>query len=328
MDLSTTYLGLKLRNPLVVGASPFCDQVATAHALEDAGAAAVVMRSLFEEQFDPGDVPSPLDAGPVAPAETDAVPADFSEYVLTPEQYLRQLALLKRSLKIPVIASLNAARPGSWLDFARRMEAAGADAIELNLYRVVTDPELSAESVNLEMVHAVATVAGGVRIPVAVKLSPFHSAVVQLAIALELAGAAGMVLFNRFYQSDISLADLTVRPVLRLSNPSELLLRLRWLAILSPHLRGSLAATGGIHSSGDMVKALLAGAHAVQLVSILLREGPRYVTILLQGLTRWMKDQGYASLHEFRGRLNLSRCPDPAALERANYVRTLQLWRS
>lgn len=327
MDLSTTYLGLKLRNPLVVGASPFCDQVATAHALEDAGAAAVVMRSLFEEQFAEGS-PAPLDAEPSEPAAEDAVPAAFADYVLTPEQYLRQLALLKRSLRIPVIASLNASRPGSWLDFARRIEDAGADAIELNLYRVVTDPELSAESVNLEMVHAVATAAGGVRIPIAVKLSPFHSAIVQLAIALELAGSAGVVLFNRFYQSDISLADLTVRPVLRLSNPSELLLRLRWLAILSPHLRGSLAATGGIHSSGDMAKALLAGAHAVQLVSILLREGPRYATILLQGLTRWMKDQGYTSLHEFRGRLNLSRCPDPAALERANYVRTLQLWRA
>lgn len=328
MDLSTTYLGLKLRNPLVVGASPFCDQVATAHALEDAGAAAVVMRSLFEEQFEPVGVTPPLDASPAAADDAGEVAADFSEYVLTPDQYLRQLRLLKRSLRIPVIASLNASHAGSWLDFARRIEDAGADAIELNLYRVVTDPEMSAEHVDLEMVHAVATVAGGVRIPVAVKLSPFHSAVVQLAIALELAGAAGVVLFNRFYQSDISLAELAVHPVLRLSNPSELLLRLRWLAILSPHLRGSLAATGGVHSSTDIVKALLVGAHAVQVVSILLREGPRYVTVLLQGLTRWMKEQGYASLHEFRGRLNLSRCPNPAALERANYVRTLQLWRA
>lgn len=325
MDLSTTYLGLKLRNPLVVGASPFCDHVATAHALEDAGAAAVVMRSLFEEQLEATDdcLPPPF-GGPPVP---DAPPAEFAEYVLSPEGYLRQLRMLKTSLAIPVIASLNAAHPGSWLDFARRLEDAGADAIELNIYRVITDPEMSAEHVDLEMIHAVAAVAGGVRIPVTVKLSPFHSALAQLAVALELAGAGGVVLFNRFYQSDISLGELSVEPVLRLSDSSELLLRLRWLAILSPHLRGSLAATGGVQSSGDIAKALLAGAHAVQLVSILLREGPRYLTVLLSGLTRWMREQGYESVHEIRGRLNLARCPNPAALERANYIRTLQLWR-
>lgn len=324
MNLSTTYLGLKLRNPLVVGASPFCDNLASAHALEDAGAAAVVMRSLFEEQLEASAGTSADRVGSVADATGEV---DFAEYILSPDQYLRQLRLLKRSLAVPVIASLNAAHPGAWLDFARRMEDAGADAIELNLYRVVTDPEMSAEHVDLEMIHAVAAVAGALCIPVAVKLSPYHSALAQLTVALELAGAGGFVVFNRFYQSDIDGHELTVAPVLRLSDSSELLLRLRWLAILSPHLRGSLAATGGVHSPNDIAKAMLAGAHAVQLVSILLREGPRYLAVLLSGLVRWMREQGYENTREIRGRLNVANCRDPAALERANYIRTLQLWR-
>lgn len=325
MDLTTTYLGLKLRNPCVVGASPFCDSLAMAHALEDAGAAAVVMRSLFEEQFQP-DVPQP--AHPSLGGEFEVQREEIAEYVLSPAQYLGQLRRLKGSLAIPVIASLNATQSGPWLDFARALEDAGADAIELNLYRVVTDPGTSAEEVELEMIHAAAAVAGAVNIPVSVKLGPFHSAVAQLATALELAGAAGVVLFNRFYQSDVNIDDVAVQPILRLSDPSELPLRLRWLAILSPHLQGSLAATGGIHSSSDIAKCVLTGAHAVQLVSILLKQGPRYLTVILNGLLRWMREQGYKDLADFRGRLNLANCRHPAALERANYISALQLWRT
>lgn len=325
MDLTTSYLGLKLRNPLVVGASPFCDTLALAHGLEDAGAAALVMRSLFEEQIESA---WPPESAPGAPPVPEPVQADCPDYVMSPAQYLAQLRRLKSSLAIPVIASLNASQAGPWLDFAQQLEEAGADAIELNLYRVVTDPGVSAEEVDLEMIHAAAAVAGAVDIPVAVKLGPFHSAVAQLATTLELAGVSGVVLFNRFYQSEIDLAEVTVQPTLKLSDATELPLRLRWLAILSPHLRGTLVGNGGIHSAGDIVKCLLAGAHAVQVVSVLLKQGPHYLTTLLDGLSRWMRDQGYGNIAEFRGRLNLANCRNPAALERANYVRTLQLWRT
>ena len=232
--------------------------------------------------------------------------------------------MLKTQLTIPVIASLNGHQPGVWTEFAARLERAGADAIELNFYQVVTDPAIAADQVETEMLRTVSEVATAVRIPVAVKLSPFHSSLAQLAIALELAGAAGIVVFNRFFQPDVDPESLEVRPVLRLSEPSELLLRLRWLAILSPQVRGSLAVSGGVHTAADAVKALLTGAHAVQVVSVLLRHGPLALRTLLRGLETWMEQQGFAELADFRGRLNLARCRDPSAYERANYIRTLQ----
>jgi dihydroorotate dehydrogenase (fumarate) len=329
MNLNTEYLGLKLRNPLIVGASPFCDNTAVAQQLEDAGAAAIVMRSLFEEQIDAEaralvhNVESVADSNPEG---TSYFPA-FSEYQLAPDNYLRQLEDLKATLKIPVIASLNGYRPGGWTDYARRFEAAGADALELNLYQLVTDPVQTAESVEKGMLETVGAVTSSVKIPVAVKLSPFHTAPAQFALALEQAGAKGVVLFNRFYQPDFNLEELEVSPQLRLSEPGELLLRLRWLAILSPHLRGSLAASGGVHASNDVVKALLAGAHGVQLVSVLLRYGPHVLTTILGGLTTWMTDNGYDNVDQLRGALNLKRCPDAAAFERANYIKILQSWR-
>jgi dihydroorotate dehydrogenase (fumarate) len=247
-------------------------------------------------------------------------------YQTTPEQYLRRLEQLKRSVTIPVIASLNGHQPGVWTDFARSLEGAGADAIELNCYRIVTDPEIAADQVETEMLAAVREVTAAVRIPVAVKLSPYHTAMAQLAIALELEGAAGLVLFNRFYQPDVDTETMEVRPALRLSDPGELLLRLRWLAILSPRLRCSLAATGGVHSAADAIKALLTGAHAVQVVSVLLQHGPKMLHALRTGLVKWMLLHNYTKLDQFRGQLNLARCPDPAAFERANYIRVLQSW--
>jgi dihydroorotate dehydrogenase (fumarate) len=329
MNLTTSYLGLTLRNPIVVGASPFCDNTMAARRLEDAGAAAIVMRSLFEEQIDAEQ--RALVHHLETPAESNAESTSFfpaySEYQLAPDHYLRQLEHLKRSLTIPVIASLNGCRPGGWTDYARKFEAAGADAMELNLYQLVTDPALSANDVEADMLNTVREVARAVRIPVAVKLSPFHTAPVQFALELEAAGAAGVVVFNRFYQPDFDLEDLEVTPQLRLSDPTELLMRLRWLAILSPHLRGSLSASGGVHAAGDVVKALLAGAHTVQLVSALLKHGPHYLTTVLSGLVAWLTDHGYESVDQLRGAMNLRRCPDPAAFERANYIRILQSWR-
>ena len=329
MNLNTSYLGLTLRNPLVVGASPFCDNTFVARQLEDAGAGAIVMRSLFEEQIDAEQraLHHHVEGSAESNAEALSYFPAYSEYQLAPDHYLRQLEHLKASLSIPVIGSLNGCRPGGWTSYARKMESAGADALELNLYQLVTDPTLAGDDIEADMLQTVRDVAASVKIPVAVKLSPFHTAPANFAHALETAGARGVVLFNRFYQPDFSLEDLEVHPQLRLSDPSELLLRLRWLAIISPHLRGSLSATGGVHTSADVVKALLAGAHTVQLVSVLLRNGPRILTTILHGLKTWLADHGYADMEQLRGAMNLQRCPDPAAFERANYIRILQSWR-
>ena len=329
MNLTTNYLGLKLKNPFVVGASPFCDNLDAAIRLEDAGASAIVMRSLFEEQIDYEQraLSYLLETPAESFAEATSYFPGYSEYQLTPDHYLRQLGHLKSTLKIPIIASLNGCRPGGWTDYARRLEQAGADAIELNLYQLVTDPRASAMEVEESMRATVKDVVGTVKIPVAVKLSSFHTAPAQFAMSLEQAGAKGVVLFNRLYQPDFNLEDLEVQPHLRLSDSSELLLRLRWLAVISPHLRGSLACSGGVHTKEDVIKALLAGAHTVQLVSVLLKQGPGVLTMLLEGLRHWMAEHEYADINELRGALNLKRCPDPAAHERANYIRILQSWR-
>jgi len=322
MNFATQYLGLKLRSPLIVGASPFCDDVGQALQLQDAGAAALVMRSLFAEQITPPLRPDP----PLNPDPTKPVPdfPEFAEYQLSPAQYLRQLHHLKKVLTIPLIVSLNGHHPGPWVDFGQQLRDAGADAIELNFYQVVTDTTRAGDEIESEMLRVVGQLANAVKLPIAVKLSPYHTSIAQLAIALELEGAAGIVLFNRFYQPDIDTDELAVQAQLRLSDPGELLLRLRWLAILSPQLRGSLAVTGGVHDCRGVVKALLAGAHAVQLVSVLLKQGPHMLSALTQDLQVWMARHNFEDIEAFRGRLNLSRCSDPAAYERANYIRILQ----
>jgi dihydroorotate dehydrogenase (fumarate) len=329
MNLETTYLGLKLGNPLIVGASPFSDNIHVACQLQDAGASAIVMRSLFEEQIDAEEraLLNAMDLPADCNAEATSYFPNFSDYQLSPRRYLNQIEHLRSALTIPVIASLNGCRPGGWTDYAARMEAAGASAIELNLYQLVTDPTIDANQVEAQMIETVSLVTSAVRIPVCVKLSPFHTSPTYFALELERAGAAGVVLFNRFYQPDFNIEELDVNPELKLSDPSELLMRLRWLAILSPHVRGSLAATGGVHSGDDVIKALLAGAHAVQLVSVLLRHGPRLLSTLQNSLRNWMGEHGYTSVDELRGALNLRRCPNPAAFERANYQRILQTWR-
>lgn len=329
MNLTTQYLGLTLENPLVVGASPFCDNTAVARQLQDAGAAAIVMRSLFEEQIDSEQraLLHHVETSAESTAEATSFFPSFSEYQLSPDHYLRQIEHLKASLTIPVIASLNGCRPGGWTEYAQRFEAAGADAIELNLYQLVTDPAVAGDEIEADMRETVASVAKAVKIPVSVKLSPFHTSPANFVAELEGVGAKGVVIFNRFYQPDFDIEELEVQPQLRLSDPSELLLRLRWLAILSPHLRGSLAVSGGVHATEDIVKSLLAGAHAVQLVSVLLRNGPRILSTLVSGLQHWLTERGYENLDQVRGALNLGHCPDPAAFERANYIRILQSWR-
>lgn len=325
MPLTTDYLGLRLNTPFIIGASPLCDHVQLARRLEDAGAGAVVMRSLFKEQIHAAAKAAAFEVdSPAEPAESFP---EFADYQFSPEQYLRQLEALKRNLSIPVIASLNGYERGAWIDIAARLEQAGADAIELNFYRIVADPSIAADQVEIEMLEVVELICESVRIPVSVKLSPFHTAMAQLVVALELAGASGVVLFNRFYQPDINVDDLEVQPLLRLSDPQELLLRLRWLAILSPQVRGSLAATGGVHTSAGAIKAILTGANAVQLVSVVLKHGPGVISTLIAGMQSWMRGRGYANIDDFRGALNSRRYHDAAAFERANYIRTLQSWK-
>ena len=329
MKLTTNYLGLKLRNPLIVGASPLADNTHVALQLQDAGVGAIVMRSLFEEQIDYEQraLTHHIESSAESSSEATSFFPRYEEYQFTPDNYLRQIGELKKTLEIPIIASLNGYRPGYWTDYARNLEQAGADAIELNLYQLVTNPEVSGEEIESDMLKTVSSVTSSVKIPVTIKLSAFHTSIAQFILSLEQAGAAGSVIFNRFYQPDLDIEELEAEPQLKLSDSSELLLRLRWLAIISPHLKGSLGATGGVHTTEDLVKTLMAGADGVQLVSVLLKQGPKAITSLLKGLEDWMSEHGYESIDELRGAMNLSRCPDPSAFERANYQRILQSWK-
>ena len=330
MDLSTTYLGFRLPHPLMPGASPMVDSLDTVQRLEEAGAAAIVMHSLFEEQIlqEQWATIYHMDVHAESFGEALSYFPRPGEFALGPEQYLAQIARIKKAVHIPVIASLNGTTAGGWVEYARRMEEAGADALELNVYYLATDPEEPAATVEQRTLDILRTVKQTVSIPVAVKLSPFFSSLAHFATELDVAGADALILFNRFYQPDIDIEQLEVTPRLELSNSSELLLRLRWLAILSEKVRCSLAVTGGVHTARDAIRAIMAGAHAVQMVSALLRGGPAYLRTVLDEMTTWMEEHEYTSLRQMRGSMSLARCPDPAAFERANYIRVLQGWRA
>jgi dihydroorotate dehydrogenase (fumarate) len=329
VDLTTTYLGFHLPHPLMPGASPLVDDLDTVRRLEDAGAAAIVMHSLFEEQILQEQLATHYHVE--TPAESFAEALSYfprsGEFALGPEQYLDQIHRIKRLVSVPVIASLNGHTPGWWTEYARRLQDAGADAIELNVYHVATDPAEPAAAVEHRTLEILRAVKASVTIPVAVKLSPFYSSLAHLAAELDAAGADGLVLFNRFYQPDIDPEALDVVLHLELSTSAELLLRLRWLAILCDHVRASLAASGGVHTARDAIKAIMAGADAVQMTSALLRRGPEHLAAVRRDLEAWMQEHGYESVAQMRGSLSLRRCPDPAAFERGNYVRLLQTWR-
>ncbi|MBI5608055.1 MAG: dihydroorotate dehydrogenase-like protein [Deltaproteobacteria bacterium] len=326
MDLSTTWLGLPLKNPLIAGASPLADDLGMVRQLEDAGAAAIVLRSLFEEQIE-RDTAGYFDTV-VAHHESTAEAAHFlpqsSEYLLGPEKYLAHLEKVKKAVSIPVVASLNGITPTGWLSYANLMAEAGADALELNLYHVATDARHSGAELEQQLVETVHKVTSGLRIPVAVKLSPYYSSLSHLSVALGHAGARGAVLFNRFYQPDIDIENLDVLQTLKLSDSSELLLRLRWLAILYGRTQLDLSCSGGVHSEVDVIKALMAGARTVQMVSELLHCGPQRVTEVLAGVEQWLTEHEYESLSQCIGTMSLWRCPNPAAFERGNYMRILQ----
>jgi dihydroorotate dehydrogenase (fumarate) len=251
---------------------------------------------------------------------------DAERYAFGPDEYLEQLRRIKSSVKVPVVASLNGTTAEAWLMFAQQMQEAGADALELNMYEVVTDPKRSGASIERGLSQVVQELKRTLQIPIAVKLSPFFTAFGHVAQELDQAGAAGLLLFNRFYQPDFDIRDLTVTPHVELSTSSQLLLRLRWLAILHGRVRPSLAVCGGVAHPNDGIKAVLAGAHAVQMVSAILRHGPPYLAVMRDGLARWMDSHGFPKLDDVRGRLSLANSPDPSAFERANYIRTLSSW--
>lgn len=329
MDLSTTYLGLKLTNPLVPSAGPLTAELDSLRRLEDHGAPAVVLHSLFEEQIahEQEELHHLTTQGTEAYAEMLSFFPEPEEYRLGPEEYLDHIRQAKEALGIPVIASLNGVTVGGWTDYARKMEQAGADALELNVYYVATDLQTTGADVEQRYIDILRAVKGHVRIPVAMKLSPYFSATGAMARRLDEAGADGLVLFNRFYQPDIDLDELEVVPDLVLSHPFDMRLPLRWIAILHGRIRASLAATSGIASGRDVIKLMMAGADIAQVCSVLLREGPGELTAMLEDMREWMKEHDYESVRQMKGSLSQKSCPDPAAFERANYMKTLNSYR-
>jgi len=325
MDLTTTYMGLKLNNPLVPSSSPLTADVGTIRQLEDAGAAAVVLHSLFEEQIthEAAELDHHLAAGTESFAESLSYFPRADDFRLGPEEYLEHVAKAKQAVNIPVIASLNGVTAGGWTQHAKMMEEAGADGLELNVYYIATDPSLTAQQVEDRYVEVLASVKQNVNIPVAMKLSPFFSAMAAMAKRLDEAGADALVLFNRFYQPDIDLDELKVIPNLVLSTPQEMRLPLRWIAILYGQLQASLAATTGVATGQDVLKVLMAGADVAQVCSVLLRKGGGELGVILSDVKAWMERHGYESVAQMKGSMSQKSVEDPAAFERANYMKTL-----
>ncbi len=328
VDLSTSWLGLKLKHPVITGASPLVDNLDTVRLLEDSGAAAITMHSLFEEQLAAEQLAAHhhFDGSANASAESTNWFPSTSDFRLGPDAYLEQIRKVREAVSVPVIGSLNGSTPGGWLDYARLIEKAGAHAMELNLYALPSDAHEDGPAVEARQLEIIRAVRGAVKIPLAVKLSPFYSSLPNFVSRLETTGVNGIVLFNRLYQPDIDIENLALERVLHLSERTELLPRLRWLAVLSPNTKLSLAVSGGVHESVDVVKSLMAGAHTVQVVSELLRRGPRRLLTIIAGLKTWLEQKEYESVAQLTGSMNLKRCPDPSGYERANYVKLLQSW--
>lgn len=328
LDLKTNYLGLELPHPFMAGACPLADDMESVLKLEDAGTSAIVLRSLFEEQIiAEQNAADQLDAHEGSSGEALSYLPNPAEFRLGSEDYLEHIRKIKEKVSIPVIASLNGNSKGGWTRYAKSMEEAGASAIELNLYLVATDPTKSAADVEDEIVELTKTVKESVKIPVAVKLSPFFTSLPHLATRLDKVPVDGLILFNRFYQPDIDAENLKNERTLQLSDSSELLLRLHGLAMLSGRVDASLAVSGGVHTGMDAVKAMMSGANVVQVVSALLHHGPGHLKRIREDATRWMEEHEYESAKQMVGNMSLAKCPDPKALERLNYMEVLKSWR-
>lgn len=325
-DLTTTYLGMKLRTPLMASASPLSHDLDGIRRLEDAGASAVVLYSLFEEQLNRENVEleERLAAGTESFAESLSYLPQALDFYAGPEEYLEHIAKARKAAKIPIIASLNGATLGGWTNYARSIEEAGADAIECNIYFLPTDMHASSNDIENIYLNIAREVKLAVHIPVAIKLSPFFSNFSNMAKRLDAVGVDGLVLFNRFYQPDIDLDNLIIRPNVLLSTSQDLRLPLTWVGILYGRVKASLAATSGIHYAEDVVKMLMVGANVTQMCSILLREGPEHIRYVERQLEQWMADHEYESVKQMQGSMSQLRCADPSAFERAQYMRAVK----
>jgi dihydroorotate dehydrogenase (fumarate) len=325
MDLTTTYLGKELKNPIVAAASPLSRHIDNIRRLEDAGASAVVLFSLFEEEIlhETRELDHYLTYGTESYAEALSYLPAVSEFYLGPEEYLEHIRQAKAAVDIPIIGSLNGVSSGGWINYARKIESAGADAIELNLYYIPTDPALSSDDVERLYLNALKMVKMSVNIPVALKLSPFFSALANMAKQFDAAGADALVLFNRFYQPDIDLENLEVVPNVILSTPQAMRLPLRWIAILFGRINADLAATSGIHTAPDVLKMLMAGASVTMMASALLHNGLGHIRQVIREMEIWMEAHEYESVRQMQGSMSQQAVAEPAAFERANYIKAL-----
>ena len=325
IDLSTTYHGLELKNPLVVSASPLAEDLKNLRRMEDSGAAAIVLPSLFEEQIniESSELDHFLQQGTESFAESLTYYPDLTGYNLGPDGYCEHVRRAKAAVGIPIIGSLNGSSAGGWTQYARKIQEAGADALELNIYYIPTDMNLSSAQVEQNYLDILKAVKSAVTIPVAVKLSPFFTNFANMARRLDQAGANGLVLFNRFYQPDIDLEVLEVKPNLLLSTPMAMRVPLRWIALLYGKVRPSLAATSGIHRATDVLKVLMAGADIAMLCSALIRHGPRQLGVVERDLVAWMEEHEYQSVAQLKGSLSQKNCADPSAFERAQYMKAI-----
>lgn len=330
MNLETTYLGFKLRSPLVCSASPLTEDVDSIRRMEDAGAGAIVLSSLFEEQIkeERQRLHENLLEGTDSFAEALTYFPEPETYHSGTEDYLERIRKAKRAVNIPVIASLNGDSIGGWTEFASKMEEAGADALELNIYYIPTSTELTGQEVEQTYVDILGAVKSAINIPVAVKVSPFFSSTANMLKQLDEAGADALVLFNRFYQPDIDLETLEVTPNVLLSTPAALRLPLRWIAILYGRLQSDLAATSGVHSGEDAIKVLMAGANVAMMTSALLRHGIEYLRVVEDGIVEWMQEHEYESVEQLRGSMSQLHSQDPSAFERAQYRRAITTYRA
>jgi len=325
IDLKTTYLGLKLNNPLVASASPLSKKVDYVKRMEDAGIAAVVMYSLFEEQIthESLELDHFLSRNTNSSSEAMSYLPDSGQYSLLPEKYLENIGKLKKAVKIPVIGSLNGVSKGGWVRYARNIQDAGADALELNLYYIPTDPTLTAQELEDAQVELVADVKSSIKIPLAVKLSPYYSSLPNFVGRLDAKGVNGLVLFNRFYQPDFDLEDLKIAHTLELSISNDLRLPLRWISILQSQVKADFALTSGVHTYQSVLKAMMAGARVAMLASELLQNGIERIPAILQDLEVWMQEHEYTSIKQMQGSMSQKSVAEPAAFERANYMKVL-----
>lgn len=325
INLSTTYLGLKLKSPIVVSAGPLCKDIANIKKMEDAGAGAIVLHSLFEEQInlESNELDQYLSQGSEVGAEANNMFPDMGTYNIGPDAYLEHIRKAKQAVKVPVIGSLNGMTNGGWIRYAKLMEEAGADALELNIYYLPTDPNVTGAQVEEMTIELVANVNSTVRIPLAVKLSPYYSSIANVAKNLDKAGADALVLFNRFYQPDFDLEALEVVPTLMLSRSNEIKLRLHWAAILFGKISADIAVTGGVHTAEDVVKSMMAGAKVAMTTSALLEHGIDYLKTLTADLTKWLEEHEYESIEQMQGSMSHKNVAHPSVFERANYMKVL-----